>query len=84
MDTEKNNKNYIIDRQNLFPCYSPVFKRFLEEEKAILHIDKKNNELTDKTCWYFIISEEFNNSLDEWRERKLQGNKFYKDRNIIK
>lgn len=66
-----------IEKRNLFPCYSPPFKRFLEKEKGILYIDKKKNELVDKTCWYFLKSEEFNDALIEWRIRKIQNNKFY-------
>jgi len=66
-----------MNTEGMFPCYSPPFKRFLEKEKNILYIDKKKNELVDKICWYFIRSEEFNEALMEWRNRKIQNNKFF-------
>lgn len=66
-----------LDKENIFPCFSPPLTKFLVEIKGIHYIDIQFNEYTNKKAWIFIRSQKLNDALIEWSERGKSGNKIY-------
>jgi len=66
----------IIDDNSCFHCYSFNLKRFLENEKGLMHIDVGCNKKTKKTYFLYIKTEELGKALTEWTLRKSK-NEYY-------
>lgn len=66
-----------LDKDNIFPCYSPPLMKYLVEIKDIHFIDTQFNELTGKKTWVFCKSDLLEEALLEWTERGKSGNKIY-------
>jgi len=66
-----------LDKDNIFPCFSPPLKKFLVEVKGIHYVDIQINEYTGKKAWIFVKSESLSRSLEEWSERGKTDNKIY-------
>lgn len=66
-----------LDKENIFPCFSPPLMKFLVEIKGIHFIDIQFNEYTNKKCWIFCKSNLLSNALEEWGVRGKTDNKIY-------
>jgi hypothetical protein len=66
-----------MDREDIFPCFSPPLAKFLVEIKGIEFIDIQFNQSTNKKSWIFAKSQKLDDALAEWKERKDNKNKIY-------
>lgn len=66
-----------LDKDNIFPCFSPPLKKFLVEVKSIHYVDIQFNEYTNKKSWIFMRSQILDDALLEWSERGKSGDKIY-------
>lgn len=62
------NAEKAFSKEDLFYCYSPRLKAFLNK-KGIQHVAKGRNEKTNKIFWLFLRSDLLSEALDEWKEK---------------
>ncbi len=64
------NAEKTFDKSDLFYCYSPKLKKYLNNTKGIVHIARGTNNSNNKLFWLFIRSEELHTALEDWSKNK--------------
>lgn len=66
-----------MNKEDIFPCFSPPLKNFLVNIKGIFFVNETFNDKSRKSCWIFIKSQQLENALEEWTTRGKTGDKIY-------
>ena len=74
------NAEQAFDKNDLFYCYSPKLKKYLCN-KNLSPIGRGQNQLTNKTYWLFIRSQELLDCLSEWELNAELGIKAIEQKN---
>jgi hypothetical protein len=67
-----------LDQEQLFPCKSYYLMKFFVQHKKLSILSQKVDKKDDKMIWYFSKTQELEDALAEWAERKETGNYFFK------
>lgn len=75
-----NNIEKVVDRKDIFFCYSFNLVRFLQYEKGVFPVDQDVHKITKKIYYIFLKTEDLDSALKEWTERK-KDNKLFLPKN---